>query len=173
MTIPQYLEQVNRLYKTGLSSEHSYRGALQTLLASLVPAVMVTNEPKRIACGAPDYIITLNEIPVGYIEAKDIGKELGSKDYKEQFDRYRKSLDNLIITDYLDFWLFIDGELKTQLKLAEIVNNEIKPLPENFDQFSALIRSFCTYIGQTIKSASKLSVMMADKAKLLAARKRA
>jgi len=168
MTIPQYIEQVQKLYKTGLSSEHSYRGDLRTLLESIVPGVMVTNEPKRIACGAPDYIITRNEIPVGYIEAKDLGKDIGHKDYKEQFDRYKKSLNNLIITDYIDFWLFIDGELKTKLKIAEIVDHQIKPIPENFELFNALIKSFCTHVGQTIKSASKLSVMMADKAKLLA-----
>ncbi|MGN6638411.1 MAG: Eco57I restriction-modification methylase domain-containing protein [Mucilaginibacter sp.] len=168
MTIPQYLEQVNKLYKSGLSSEHSYRGDLRTLLESLVTNVMVTNEPKRIACGAPDYIITKNDIPVGYIEAKDIGKDLGHKDYKEQFDRYRKSLNNLIITDYLDFWLYVDGELKTQVKIAEIVNHQITPLPHHFEEFSALIKNFCTHVGQTIKSASKLSIMMADKAKLLA-----
>lgn len=167
MTIPQYIEQVQKLYKSGLSSEHSYRGDLRTLLETIVPGVMVTNEPKRIACGAPDYIITRNEIPVGYIEAKDLGKDIGHKDYKEQFDRYKKSLNNLIITDYIDFWLFIDGELKTQLKIAEIVDHQIKPVPENFEQFNALIKSFCTHVGQTIKSASKLSVMMADKAKLL------
>ncbi|HEY5327970.1 MAG TPA: type ISP restriction/modification enzyme, partial [Mucilaginibacter sp.] len=168
MTILQYIEQVQKLYKSGLSSEHSYRGDLRTLLESIVPGVMVTNEPKRIDCGAPDYIITRNEIPVGYIEAKDLGKDLGHKDHKGQFDRYRKALNNLIITDYIDFWLFIDGELKTQLKIAEIVDHQIKPIPENFEQFNALIKSFCTHVGQTIKSASKLSVMMADKAKLLA-----
>src|SRR5476651_2081012 len=127
MTIPQYIDQVQKLYKTGLSSEHSYRGDLRTLLESIVPGVMVTNEPKRIECGAPDYIITRNEIPVGYIEAKDLGKDIGHKDYKEQFDRYKKSLNNLIITDYIDFWLFIDGELKTKLKIAEIIDHQIKP----------------------------------------------
>ena len=41
MTIPQYIEQVQKLYKTGLSSEHSYRGDLRTLLESIVPGVMV------------------------------------------------------------------------------------------------------------------------------------
>ena len=50
---------------------------------------MVTNEPSRVACGAPDYIITRKNIPVGYIEAKDIGADLDNKLYKEQFDRYK------------------------------------------------------------------------------------
>ncbi|GAI64797.1 unnamed protein product, partial [marine sediment metagenome] len=39
---------------------------------------------------------------------------------------------------------------------------------DNFDSFSDLIKDFCTHISQTIKSASKLSKMMAGKARLLA-----
>jgi predicted helicase len=167
MTISQYVDNLQSRYKLGIATEHTYRGFLQDLLESIATGVTVTNEPARIKCGAPDYIITRNEIPVGYVEAKDIGKDIGHKDYKEQFDRYRKALPNLIITDYLDFWLYIDGELKTTLKIAEIVNGEIKPVPENFEAFNAFIRSFCTHVSQTIKSSQKLAVMMADKAKLL------
>ncbi|MDZ7613388.1 MAG: hypothetical protein U5K51_06480 [Flavobacteriaceae bacterium] len=35
--------------------------------------IRATNEPKRQSCGAPDYILTKKDIPVGFIEAKDIG----------------------------------------------------------------------------------------------------
>ncbi len=97
--IQQYIDRVNNHYRSGLATEHTYRGDLQWLIEQLSPKVTVTNEPARIKCGAPDYIITYKEIPVGYIEAKDVGKNLGSKDYKEQFARYKGSLDNLIITD--------------------------------------------------------------------------
>ncbi|NQU80320.1 MAG: DNA methyltransferase, partial [Bacteroidetes bacterium] len=102
MTIHDYIGNISKRYKTGISREHSYRGELQRLIESISPSVLVTNEPAHIECGAPDYIITKGKIPIGYIEAKDIGKPLDSKEYKEQFDRYKKSLDNLIITDYLD-----------------------------------------------------------------------
>jgi len=168
MTIAQYLDKINIRFKTGISREHSYRGDLQTLLESIAKNVLVTNEPARVACGAPDYIITRQDIPVGYIEAKDVGKSLNSKDYKEQFDRYKASLSNLIITDYLDFWLFKEGELVTTLKIAEIVNGQVKPLPENFALFEAFIVDFCYYTGVTLKSPAKLAIMMADKAKFLA-----
>lgn len=168
MNLKEYLDNINKRFKSGISREHTYRGDLQTLLESIATDVLVTNEPARISCGAPDYIITKNDIPVGYIEAKDIGKDLGSKEFKEQFDRYKKSLNNLIITDYLDFWLYIDGEFATSIKIAEIKNNNIIPLPENYEPFLTLIKDFCTRTNQTIKSASKLSKMMAGKAKMLA-----
>ena len=63
----------------GNSTEHSFRGDLQQLIESLEPEIQATNEPKRIKCGAPDYVLTRKEIPVGYIEAKDIGVNLQHK----------------------------------------------------------------------------------------------
>jgi hypothetical protein len=106
MTILDYVHKINRRYLAGISREHSYRGDLQTLLSAILPDVLVTNEPARIECGAPDYILTQKDIPLGYIEAKDIGVDLQSKTLKEQFDRYRASLNNLIFTDYLDFHFY-------------------------------------------------------------------
>ena len=168
MNIQKYVDNINRRFQTGISREHSYRGDLQLLLETLAPDVLVTNEPARIACGAPDYVITKKDIPVGYIEAKDIGLDLKSKTFKEQFNRYKASLDNLIFTDYMDFHLYINGELVTKIAIAEIQDNIIVPKTENFEQFTALIKDFCTHVSQTIKSSTKLSKMMAGKAKLLA-----
>ena len=73
MTIQEYVDQLNLRYKSGISREHSYRGDLQTLLGELLPDLLITNEPARSEVGAPDYILTKGKIPVGYIEAKDIG----------------------------------------------------------------------------------------------------
>jgi predicted helicase len=163
-----YITTISERFKRGTATEHSYRGDLQKLIEQLVKDVTATNEPKRIACGAPDYILTKKDIPVGYIEAKDIGVDLKSKTFKEQFERYRASLDNLIITDYIDFHLYVDGQFKTAVKIAEIQNDKIVPIPENFDSFENLIKDFCIHIGQTIKSSKKLAEMMAGKARMLA-----
>jgi len=174
LTIADYIDSVNKRFKTGISREHSYRGDLQNLLESLAKDVLVTNEPARVECGAPDYILTKKNIPVGYIEAKDIGSDLHSKAYREQFDRYRKSLGNLIITDYLEFQLFREGESVTSVAIGQIRKNrttgknEIMGLSENYAKFADLIKAFCTYAGQTVKSASELSKMMAAKARLMA-----
>jgi predicted helicase len=172
MTIQDYLQNLNSRFKTGISREHSYRADLQNLISALVPDVLVTNEPARVACGAPDYIITKRNIPVGFIEAKDIGEKdldgLKSSGNKEQFDRYKASLNNLIFTDYLNFHLYRDGQLVSKISIGEIYDKGIKPLPENYDSFSNLIKGFCSHVGQTIKSPRKLAEMMANKARLLA-----
>jgi hypothetical protein len=176
MTLEHYIDNVNKRYKLGNATEHTFRGDLQQLLESLVPNVRATNEPKRQSCGAPDYILTKKEIPVGFIEAKDIGdKDLeGAKKTgnKEQFDRYKASLNNLIFTDYLDFHLYIDGIFITKIAIAALRQAqgdkyEIVPLPENFATFTNLIKDFASHVGQTIKSSKKLAEMMAGKARLL------
>jgi predicted helicase len=171
MTLDQYIDNINKRFKLGNATEHTFRGDLQQLLESIVPDISATNEPKRQSCGAPDYILTKKEIPVGFIEAKDIGdKDLeGAKKTgnKEQFDRYKASLNNLIFTDYLDFHLYIDGIFITKIAIAEIQNGTIVPLPNNFAAFTNLIKDFCSHIGQTIKSSKKLAEMMAGKARLL------
>jgi predicted helicase len=172
MTVPQYLENINKRYKLGNATEHTFRGDLQQLIESLAPGIAATNEPKRQSCGAPDYILTKKDIPVGFIEAKDIDdkdisgeKKTGNK---EQFDRYKASLNNLIFTDYLDFHLYIDGVFKTSVKIAETKNGQVVPLTENFASFENLIANFTTHISQTIKSSKKLAEMMAAKARMLA-----
>lgn len=110
MTVEKYLGNINQHYLLGNATEHTFRGDLQQLIESLAVDIRATNEPKRQSCGAPDYILTRKAIPVGFIEAKDIGdKDLEGKKKsgnKEQFDRYKASLNNLIFTDYLDFHLY-------------------------------------------------------------------
>ncbi|HNU79083.1 MAG TPA: dihydrodipicolinate reductase C-terminal domain-containing protein, partial [Prolixibacteraceae bacterium] len=69
---------------------------------------------------------------------------------------------NLIFTDYLDFHLYIDGQYITKIAIAELRNNSIVALPDNFAAFTNLIKDFSTRIGQTIKSSKKLAEMMAS-----------
>jgi len=171
MTIDQYINSLNNKYRQGNATEHTFRGNLEQLIEYLVPHINATNEPKRQTCGAPDYILTKNEIPIGFIEAKDIGDKdldgLKKTGNKEQFDRYKASLNNLIFTDYLNFHLYREGEFITKIAIAEIQNGNIIPLQNNFSAFTNLIKDFCSHIGQTIKSSKKLAQMMAGKARLL------
>jgi predicted helicase len=168
MNIQQYIDNLNKRFQTGISREHAYRGDLQLVLETLLKDVQVINEPARIACGAPDYILTRKDIPVGYIEAKDVGVDLNSKSLKEQFDRYRASLTNLIFTDYLDFHFYRDGVFVNSIRIADISNGAIVGKPDQYAHFEQLMKDFAQTISQTIKSPTKLAEMMAGKARLLA-----
>ncbi len=172
MNIGEYIQNIGKRYALGNATEHTFRGDLQQLIESMVPGVAATNEAKRQACGAPDYILSKGEIPVGYIEAKDIGdpdlkgeKKAGNK---EQFDRYRASLNNLIFTDYLDFHLYLDGVATTSIRIGKVENGKIIGLPENYAFFENFLKGFCANVGSTIRSSKKLAEMMAGKARMLA-----
>lgn len=168
MTIENYIKNLNNRYQLGNTTEHTFRGDLQQLLESMLPEIAATNEPKRIKCGAPDYVLTRKEIPVGYIEAKDIGIKLDSKNLKEQFDRYKSALTNLIFTDYLEFHFYKEGNFTHAIKIAEVQKGKIVPLPQHFADFTLAIQNFADTVTQSIKSPNRLAEMMAVKAKFIA-----
>lgn len=127
-TIPlkAYLASVTDALKVGNATEHTHRPALKTLLEAIGAQaggdqshgpISATNEPQRIACGAPDFIVTRGLLPLGYVEAKDVGVSLDKTAASDQLRRYRESLPNLILTDYIDFRWFVDGECKLTASL--------------------------------------------------------
>ena len=66
-----YLSQIEQACKARNATEHTHRPALKNLIEAFQPGVIATNEPKRIKCGAPDYIITRDDVPMGFIQAKN------------------------------------------------------------------------------------------------------
>lgn len=163
----KYLDGIIRKFKTGKTTEHSFRGDLQDFVERTVTGVQAINEPTRQKCGAPDYIIQKKNIPVGYIEAKDIDKNLDVIEKSEQLDRYRASLDNLILTNYIEFRFFVGGEKVDTVKVADIINGKIKVYEKEYQKLIDHIRNFCDYQGQTIKSPKQLANLMAQKAVMI------
>lgn len=172
MDIAEYIKQINEQFGTGIAHEHSYRPMLQQLLSEMLPTFVVTNEPARIECGAPDFIISSSKTntPVFYVEAKDIDdRDLdGRKENKEQFTRYKKSLDHIIFTNYLDFHLYENGEWVKNVRLAEVQGDKIVLCNENLEDFIALVNHIASTKPSKITSAKRLAVQMAAKARILA-----
>ena len=164
--ISAYIKELNALYQTGLTTEHSFRPALQRLLSACT-GFTVINEQTHIDCGAPDLTLLHKNIPLAYIEAKDLedGDLDGRKKNREQFDRYKTSLDTIIFTDYLDFHLYQNGEWQQSVRLAEIQGNKIRL--SDSDRFVALMQHIQSAQPQRITSANKLAQLMAGKARLL------
>ena len=169
-----YIDELNKQYKTGIAREHSYRPALKDLLQSLLPKMVVTNEPAHIECGAPDYIIQgeKDHLPVFFVEAKDVNdNDLDGRSkngHKEQFDRYKQALDYIIFTDYLDFHLYENGEFVDSVRIAETKGGKIVAIAEAEEKFTGMIQHLGTSAIQRITSASRLAQLMAGKARLLA-----
>lgn len=116
--IKDYLQDVGQALKAGNATEHTHRPALKTLLEAHGGAdVRATNEPRQVACGAPDFILTRGVVPLGNLEAKDVGADLARVERSEQLLRYRGSLGNLVLTDYFEFRWYLDGELRLTASL--------------------------------------------------------
>lgn len=172
MDIATYIKSINEQFRTGIAREHSYRPMLQQLLNEMLDSLVVTNEPARIDCGAPDFIISSKKTntPVFYIEAKDIDdRDLdGRKENKEQFNRYKKSLDHIIFTDYIDFHLYENGEWVRNVRLAEVHGDKIDLCKDNVEDFKELINHIATTQPTPITTAKRLAEQMAAKARILA-----
>ena len=89
-----YLQEIEQAYRMGNATEHTYRSNLKELVETFAPGVSATNDPKRVKCGAPDFIITRKQTPLGYIETKDIGISLDHTEHTDQMKRYMGSLAN-------------------------------------------------------------------------------
>ncbi|HAI70453.1 MAG TPA: DNA methyltransferase, partial [Gammaproteobacteria bacterium] len=167
--INQYLNQLQINLNTGIAKEHTHRPALVNLLKTLFPTINAVNEPKRIECGSPDLVILdtqADNMPLGYIEAKDIGVSLENALKTEQLERYLDSLHNLILTDYLEFRWFVEGQSQMTVRLAEIDQAGIlKPLPTA--DFQRLLDIFIQAQVITIRHPEELAARMAKIARLM------
>ncbi len=170
MDFKEYIHAIDQLYHVGNTTEHSFRGALASYLQSLLKNFVVTNEPRRIDCGAPDYVITHKNVPVAFLEAKDVndGDLDGRRQHKEQFNRYKTSLDRIIFTDYLDFHMYVGGEYQDAVRIAETRGDHIVGIPENEAKLAEMVLHLATEGRQRITSSSSLAKQMAAKAHLLA-----
>lgn len=161
-TLKQYLATLENALKIGNATEHTHRTTLKLLLESFDPHITATNEPKRIACGAPDYILTRDSFTIGYIEAKDVGKSLGETERTDQMKRYLRALDNLILTDYLEFRWYVNGELRQTARLATLQSSgKLRQEKDGVQAVEALLQGFLAHRPQRISTPRDLAERMA------------
>lgn len=166
--VAEFLKRVQSTYATGQATEHSYRPDLKRLLDGLRTDVIAINEPKRVKVGAPDFLLQRDDIAVGHVEAKDVGVGLrGMKDKnKEQQDRYRAGLPNLVYTNCLDWDFYRKGERVASVTIADHVPG-LPPRRDQFPVLEALLKDFAAQQPQTITTSEELATIMAGKAGLI------
>ena len=168
MDLQNFISEVSELYATGNATESSYRPSLARLLSSIDEDIIAINEPKRVACGAPDFIVNRGEITIGYVEAKDVGKDLTRlKGHDaEQKERFLPALPNLIYTNCLDFEFYRNGTMINQISIADYLMG-IQPKPHAFEALKNHLLEFASRRPQTITSSMSLAEIMAGKASLI------
>ena len=156
-----YLKALERELVHGRTTEHTHRPALKSFMESLGD-VLATNEPGREECGAPDYVVTkAGPVTVGYMETKDIGKSLDEAERSEQLKRYLHSLPNLVLTDYLEFRWYVNGERrKTALLAAPARGGKLALAPTAADT-TALLTDFLAHTPEPISTPRELAQRMA------------
>lgn len=165
--ISNYLKKIEKAYAAGNATEHTHRPALKELIESMAFGITATNEPRRVKCGAPDFIITKGPSPLGYVECKDIGKSLAEEERTDQLKRYRESLGNLILTDYLEFRWYVGGQYRLTVQLATVADGKIKPVKNAAQSLQELFETFLTTSIPTVNSPKELAQRMAALARLI------
>jgi len=171
--IDDYRRQIERELKQGDATEHTHRPALKALIESLAPGVTATNEPKRVACGAPDFSLTRKKVPLGHLETKDVGVNLaemerGKGPHGEQFTRYRDGLPNWILTDYLEFRWYVAGQKRLEARLAEFdTKGKLKPTPDGEEKLAQLLDAFIKQEALTVSTAKDLAQRMAGMTRIV------
>lgn len=170
-----YLRTLRRNLDLGTATEHTHRPALKALLETLDITIDAVNEPRRIECGAPDFVVTKkgpDHPTIGYIEAKDIGRDLNAIERDsdrrapnstdgQQLRRYRQSLSNLVLTDYVEFRRYADGELVQTARLAADTVGGLIFDPKGAQAVHELLAAFFLQVPEPVASAQELAVRMA------------
>lgn len=166
--IQDFLSQISIIFKTGSATEHSYRSSFESLFKRLDDNISALNEPKRVECGAPDFIIQRGDLVVGHLEAKDVGADIRNlKGYsKEQQSRYLDALPNLIYSNGLDWDFYRDGELVESVTIGTL-GKTINPDESQYAKLESLLADFIVQTPLSITRPKDLAGRMAGKAKLI------
>jgi predicted helicase len=142
--------------------ERSHYPSLKRLIEDLMIGINARIEEKGNQAGIPDLTIRKNDRILGYIEAKDIHIDLGKIQKTAQIKRYLESNIgyNLILTNYLEFWWYVDGECEKTAKLADLEEGKII-LINNLQPIRELLQLFLNQTAKDINNYYDLAKEMA------------
>ena len=165
-SIDLYRRQIEKALQAGNATEHTHRPALKTLIEALATGVTATNEPKRVECGAPDFVVSRKArhgpVTLGYIEAKDVGRLLDEIERSDQMKRYLPALPNLILTDYLEFRWYIGGSHRQSARIARVSKGgKLVPEKDGAKAVSDLLTEFLSQKAEPINDPKTLALRMA------------
>lgn len=182
MPITVFLNSVEGTLNSGSTTEHAHRPALKRFLEQMIAECTATNKPEQAEHGAPDFVIQQGTVPIGHVEARDIGGDLRKSiadseravprtpDGK-QLKRYRAALPNLIYTDGLEWHWFVGGtpRLSAPVRIATWHANK-KKLHRNEPasaKLATLLHQFSSYRAEQVATPNDLAWRLAQIARWL------
>ena len=137
----QYLQDLHHTQANpDATPELSLFPHLQTFLEEITrnyfsrDTITFTQEPRRIdQIGRPDFIARDGLLPLGYIEAEAYGRALNNLTghAATQNTRFIENLDNFILTNFVEFRLYTDGQLRSTANVEDSSEN-LERLLEGF-----------------------------------------
>lgn len=166
--VQAYLQSLQRELARGDATEHTHRGALKSLIESAAVGLLATNEPKAIQReNKPDYIVRKGSAVIGFVEAKDVDKDLKATLKTQQLKRYLEALPNLLLTNYLDFTWFVDGEKRMEISLGALNGLHVTPAKGASVRWDEMITCFLDEVTRTVSSPTQLAKNLAGQTRLL------
>ncbi|MEW6408632.1 MAG: type ISP restriction/modification enzyme [Nitrospirota bacterium] len=170
-----YLNKLCNIYHDKESTESSYypilKGFIEDYISTKKGFVNIIVQPKKTEAGIPDFILKSEEGKIiGYVEAKEPDKNLYNLDKNdtEQIERYKDVLPNLILTNFVDFILFRNGEKISEVRIAQPVSIRLnKPVLQKTEEFKGLLDTFFSFSIPKTTTAEALAEELAKRTKLL------
>lgn len=164
-----YIQSISKKYSHKDNTEMGYRTDFENLLKGIFETINVSridHDAKAKQGNKPDFIVHKFDVPLLYIEVKDIGVSLDKIEKSEQIARYF-GYENLILSDYVEFRFFRNGKKYDEsIKIAEydLTKRTIKAIPESFERAKNTIIDFTKSHKESIKTGEHLSKIMGGKA---------
>ena len=164
-----YIRSISSKFSHAETSEMGYRTDFEILLKGVFESIKVQridHDAKAEKGNKPDFVVLKYDVPILYIEAKDIGVSLDKVEKSEQMARYY-GYTNLVLTDYVEFRFYRNGiRYEEPIKIAnyDIKNRIISPLPENYEHAAKSLIEFTQTYKEPIRSGEHLARIMGGKA---------
>ena len=171
-----YFREIHKIYVAGDFREESFYSILERLVeqcSQILPLegkAGVLVQPKKTEVGIPDFLIKRDGDITGYIEAKSPDMNLDDAAKTGQLQKYRESLPNLILTNFLEFRLYRNGDFVDKVEVGRqstLLDLKYPPVPEKLDLFFGLLEKFFSFSTPEIKTSSSLSIELAKKTRFL------
>jgi len=172
-----YLKGLVAVSNQGDAREESFYGTLSKMLGEVAKYsgrhhVRVTTLPKPTDAGNPDFRLwNGKDRIIGYIEAKKPSEQrLDLIENTEQLKRYRATFPNLILTNFLEFRFYRNGDLFDTVAVARpLVFGCVHSSPpiEKPEELYSLIDRFLDFSIPKAFSAETLAVDLAKRTRFL------
>jgi len=164
-----YIRSISSKFSRVETSEMGYRTDFEILIKGIFQTIKVQqiDHDAKVANGnKPDFVVLKYDVPILYIEAKDIGISLDKVEKSDQMTRYY-GYTNLVLTDYVEFRFYRNGiRYEEPIKIANynIKNRTISSIPENYEHVVRSLVEFTQTHKEPIRSGEHLAKIMGGKA---------